>query len=107
MIFKGSLTQCVIRAADQFRQFGTPLLGIIANPKAKYYTVEDSHSLGDYNLDGVHRHLRLVFFGTFRELNTFANSKHEQDLFCTENGNAVDTPAAAQDESGDQATPQS
>ena len=84
MIYKGSLTQCVLACATAFKYHSNCLLGIVNNPRAKYYTVEDDKSLDNYDLAHRHRHLRLVFFGTRRELLTFATAMIEPDFF-TEN----------------------
>lgn len=104
MIFKGSLTQCIVSCADTFKNHSNLLLAIVCNPRAKYYTVEDDKSLDNYDLVGKHKHLRLVFFGTLRELLIFSASTLQTDILWPESTPTEETECQPSEDSGNQAT---
>lgn len=88
MIARGSLRYCIEAAASAFQIQHYDRLAILCNPAGKYYSIateEDLNKMADVTGSGVHR---LVFFGTRRELQTFAD-RRQQDLF---DGGSDDAP---------------
>lgn len=75
--FRGSLRQCILHAADMFAKYRMPRLGIVANPKGKYYTVLQEPDLEAAADKAGDTQQRLVFFGTFRELYEFTNTNQQ------------------------------
>lgn len=107
MLYKGSLTKCVIAADTLFLKYKYLLLCIVHNPLAKYYQVEDEKGLNEIQSRTGEGHLRIIWFGSHRELRAFTNVKTQLEINFKE---PVQWPEPSQDtpdESGNQETPPS
>jgi len=85
MIFRGSLRGSIMNCAEKFKSGAHPFLGIVCNPRGKYYTVVTVDELLASPVNDDKGHQRLLFYGTEKELRTFC--KYEQiELF----GDSID-----------------
>lgn len=89
MAYRGSLRQCVTAAYFNFDANNYPMLAILCNPSGKYYTLTPDPDEFLNTHDPSRSHHRIVFHGTRKELEQFANF---QQLKLFEEKNDRSTP---------------
>lgn len=77
---RGSLRKCIIYCVEQLDRGNYEAMGILCNPKGKYYTAMTPTELDEKPINNENDHMRLVFLGTKKELATFCEPSNH-DLF--------------------------